>query len=259
MYAFILAAGLGTRLRPLTDTMPKALVPVNGKPLLQHQIERLKEAGFTRIVVNVHHFADQIIDFLAANQNFGIDIRISNETACLLDTGGALKAAAPVFRSFGADDRSPILIHNVDILHNLDLRRFCQENADSAEATLLVSQRTTSRYFLFDQERQLVGWTNVKTGEVKGLSAHSSAVANDVAEGKLKQLAFSGIHLISPSLFPLMDAEPDRFSVVDFYLKNCSHHSIRGVEVAGFQMIDIGKIDTLNALSNSQIPIHYSA
>lgn len=168
--AMIFAAGLGTRLKPLTDTMPKALVPVGGQPLLYHVVMRLKEAGFERIVVNVHHFADQIIDYLKVNENFGLDIRISDEREQLLETGGGIKKAMPLF-----DPNSPILIHNVDILSNLDLRRLPMD-----APLLVVSQRQTKRYLLFDDDMRLQGWTNIETGELKGPVAdtHLSPLKN---------------------------------------------------------------------------------
>ena len=159
MNALIFAAGLGTRLKPLTDTMPKAMVPVNGKPLVQILIEKLKSIGVTEIVINVHHFAQQIIDFVEANDSFGIDIKFSDETDMLLETGGGLKKAARLF----SNDK-PILVHNVDILSNADLLSL-YNNATST--TLLVSQRNTQRYLLFDKDDRLVGWTNIATGEVK--------------------------------------------------------------------------------------------
>jgi len=149
----IFAAGLGTRLKPLTDTMPKALVRVGGQPLLWHVIMKLKAAGYERMVVNVHHFADQIIDYLQANGNFGTDIRISDERDGLLETGGGIKKALPLF-----DPESPILIHNVDILSNLDF------NTLPTDAPLLVvSPRQTKRYLLFDETLRLQGWTNIET------------------------------------------------------------------------------------------------
>jgi len=225
--AFILAAGLGTRLRPLTDTMPKALVPVAGKPLLQHQIERLRAAGFQHIVVNVHHFADQIIDFLRAHQNFGLDIRISDERDQLLETGGAIKRALPLFPG-----NAPILVHNVDILHNLDLAAFYRQHANEADATLLVSQRSTSRYLLTDNTNRLLGWRNVKTGEVKG------------KEGE-QPYAFSGIHIFSPSLGSLMENWQDRFSVIDFYLQATVIRNIRLAPKADLRLLDVGKVDSL--------------
>ena len=162
----IFAAGLGTRLRPLTDTMPKALVRVGGEPLLWHVIMNLKAGGFERIVVNVHHFADQIIDYLKANSNFGLDIRISDESNQLLDTGGGIRKAAPLF-----DPSSPILIHNVDILSNTNLAKL-YDSAANHDATLLVSKRETSRYLIFDDEMRLREWINVKTGEKKPQSPH---------------------------------------------------------------------------------------
>ena len=217
----IFAAGLGTRLKPLTDTMPKALVPVGGRPLLWHVIMKLKDSGFERIVVNVHHFAQQIIDYLAANQNFGLDIRISDESEKLLETGGGIKKALPLF-----DPHSPILIHNVDILSNVDLSQL-----DVDVPTLVVSERKTKRYLQFDESMRLIGWKNIETGEVKGREGRS--------------LAFSGIHVFHPSLFPLLNDWPERFPVMDFYLKVCAHHLVRGIEVKNLQLLDVGKLDTL--------------
>lgn len=217
----IFAAGLGTRLKPLTDTMPKALVPVGGRPLLWHVIMKLKDSGFERIVVNVHHFAQQIIDYLAANQTFGLDIRISDESEKLLETGGGIKKALPLF-----DPHSPILIHNVDILSNVDLSQL-----DVDVPTLVVSERKTKRYLQFDESMQLIGWKNIETGEVKGREGRS--------------LAFSGIHVFHPSLFPLLNDWPERFPVMDFYLKVCAHHLVRGIEVKNLQLLDVGKLDTL--------------
>ena len=164
--AFILAAGLGTRLKPLTDTMPKALVPVCGKPLLQHQIERLTSAGFTRIFINVHHFADQIVDFVEkykvqSAKYKDVELLISDERTELLETGGALRHAAYLF-----DPDMPVLVHNVDILHNVNIAEFYAQH--QAAATLLVGHRDTSRYLVFDDAHRLIGWTNIKTGEVKG-------------------------------------------------------------------------------------------
>lgn len=228
--AFILAAGLGTRLRPLTDTMPKALVPVAGKPLLQHLIERLKHAGFTRIVVNIHHFGEQIIDFLHANDNFGVDIRISDERGMLLETGGAVRKAMPLFKT-----SRPVLVHNVDILHNLDVAEFYLRNAQAADATLLVSQRTTTRYLYADARQQLVGWQNIKTNEIKGSIADATP------------FAFSGIHLISPTLLSQMTTWSERFSIIDFYLHSCTTHSVRLDCHPDLRLLDVGKIDTLSA------------
>jgi NDP-sugar pyrophosphorylase family protein len=220
--AMIFAAGLGTRLKPLTDTMPKALVPVGGQPLLWHVIMKLKKSGYERIVVNVHHFADQIIDYLRLNDNFGLDIRISDEREQLLETGGGIKKALPLF-----DLSEPILIHNVDILSNLDLNQLPTD-----APVLVVSQRQTKRYLQFDDEQRLVGWKNIETGEVKGREGHS--------------LAFSGIHVFHPSLVPLLSEWPDRFPIMDFYLSACATHLIKGFEAIDLRLMDVGKMDTLD-------------
>ena len=219
--AMIFAAGLGTRLKPLTDTMPKALVRVGGQPLLWHVVQKLKGAGYERIVVNVHHFAQQIVDYLQENDNFGLDIRISDETEQLLETGGGIKKALPLFAP-----TEPILIHNVDILSNLDL------TALPTDAPLLVvSQRQTKRYLQFDETMRLVGWKNIETGEVKG------------HEGT--PLAFSGIHMFHPSLAPLLAEWPERFPIMDFYLKVCADNMIQGYEAKDLRLLDVGKLYTL--------------
>lgn len=244
--AMIFAAGLGTRLKPLTDTMPKALVRVGGQPLLWHVIQKLKAAGYERIVVNVHHFAQQIVDYLHDNDNFGLDIRISDETDGLLETGGGIKKALPLF-----DPDSPVLIHNVDILSNLDLTGglspvceageahgdcpLCESNPD---ALLLVSQRKTKRYLLFDDEMILDGWTNIETGEVR--SPYKGLDPSDC-----KRLAFSGIHMIWPRVYPLFDQMPERFGIIDFYLKYCQQCTFLGYEQKDLRLLDVGKLDTL--------------
>ena len=155
----IFAAGLGTRLRPLTDNMPKALVSVAGKTMLERVILKLKDAGFHDITINIHHFGSQIIDFLRANQNFGVDIHISDERGELLDTGGGIKKARPLLES-----NEPFLIHNADILTDLDLNAFYHHHLESdADATLLTNHRKTSRYLLMNQDNRLCGWTNIST------------------------------------------------------------------------------------------------
>ncbi|MBR4925787.1 MAG: nucleotidyltransferase family protein [Prevotella sp.] len=228
--AMIFAAGLGTRLKPLTDTMPKALVRVGGEPLLWHVVMKLKRAGFERIVVNVHHFADQIEEYLNANDGFGLDIRISDERRQLLETGGGIKAARPLF-----DTASPILIHNVDILSNIDLSRLYDSTGD-ADATLLVSPRVTKRYLLFDEDMRLNGWKNIETGEQKGPCTAASP----------QMFAFSGIHVFSPRLFPLMDEWPERFGIIDFYLKACADSRIYGYLKDDLRLLDVGKLDSLH-------------
>lgn len=228
----IFAAGLGTRLKPLTDTMPKALVRVGGQPLIWHVIMKLKAAGYERIVVNVHHFAQQIIDYLQANDNFGLDIRISDETSGLLETGGGIKKALPLF-----DPSEPILIHNVDILSNLEFNSLSM--VAPPDALLVVSQRNTKRYLLFDDEMILDGWTNIETGEVR-----SPYPALDPTD--LKRLAFSGIHMIWPRLFPLFQDMPERFGIIDFYLKYCHQCAFLGYEKKDLRLMDVGKLDTLD-------------
>ena len=219
--AMIFAAGLGTRLKPLTDTMPKALVRVGGQPLLWHVVMKLKAAGYERFVVNVHHFAQQIVDYLKENDSFGLDIRISDERDGLLETGGGIKKALPLF-----DSDEPVLIHNVDILSNVDLTAL-----PSQTPTLVVSQRPTKRYLQFDEQMRLVGWKNIETGELKGHEGRS--------------LAFSGIHILHPSLFTLINDWPARFPIMDFYLKVCTDHEIRGYEPQGLRLLDVGKLDSL--------------
>ena len=281
----IFAAGLGTRLKPLTDTMPKALVPVNGKPLLAHVIERLQAAGYERVVINVHHFADQIERYLRVNQNFGLDIAVSDEREQLLDTGGGLKKAAPLF-----DPDEPILIHNVDILDNVDYEWFYRQHQKDEDAVLLVSRRKTKRYLLFDSAMRLMGWTNIETGEVRSpyqwlrnslefraeslefatavpnpdassptrsLSPDGTAAANSTLYTlhstpriNLYPFAFSGIHSFSPRLFPLMERFPDRFSIIDFYLSTCHRAHIVGLVKDDLQVLDVGKPDSLQQANN---------
>ncbi len=235
MQAMIFAAGLGTRLKPLTDSIPKALVEVGGQTLLQRTIERLRACGARRVVINVHHFAKDIIDYLQAHENFGMEIAISDESQGLLETGGGLKKAGCLFLS-----TDNILIHNVDIISNVDLQAFYAHQGQ-ADALLLVSQRQTKRYLLFDDEMRLVGWTNVETGEVR------SPYPN-LQPQTCKKLAFAGIHSFSPRLLASMDSYPDRFSIIDFYLDQCARNDIRGYEQKGLQLLDVGKLDTLERL-----------
>lgn len=232
MKTMIFAAGMGTRLRPLTDTRPKALVPVAGRPLLDITLRRLVDAGATEAVVNVHHFGEQIIDYLDKH-DYGIPVHISDECAALLNTGGGLRHAAPLL----ASDERPVLIHNVDILHNADLAAFYAANLD-ADAALMVSSRETKRYLLFDDDQRLVGWTNIETGEVR-----SPYASLDLS--RTHRYAFSGIHSFSPRLFPLMEDFPAAFSIIDFYLSVCHRISIKGHPVNDLRLLDVGKQDTL--------------
>lgn len=228
----IFAAGMGTRLKPLTDSMPKALVPVGGKPLLQILLDRLQAAGFDEAVINVHHFADQIIDYVNTHPQ-GMHIEISDERDMLLETGGGIRRAMRFF-----NDGEPFLIHNVDILHNADLAAMYQEYANGADATLLVSERKTQRYLLFDEENRLVGWTNIKTGEVKTPYENLDVEA-------CKKYAFCGIHIFHPNLIPLMYTWPEKFSIIDFYLAICQRRVIRAFVKDDLKMVDVGKLDTL--------------
>ena len=205
MKAMIFAAGLGTRLRPLTDTLPKTLIPIGGKPMLAYVIQRLKSFGFTDIIINVHHLADQIVQYLREQENFGINIKISHERDMLLDTGGGLKHAAWFF-----DDDTPFLVHNVDILTDLDLGDFYRAHLQSSPlATLAVKDRPGSRFLLFNREHTLCGWRNTATGDVK--------MSRPTPETDLISLAFSGIHVIDPKIFALMPKQ-QVFSMTPFYL-----------------------------------------
>ena len=234
MKAMIFAAGLGTRLKPLTDTMPKALIPVAGKPLLWHTIQKLKAAGFDEIIINVHHFAGQIRQYIQDNNRFGIRIEFSDETQALLDTGGGIKKASWFF-----DDEKPFLIHNVDILSDIDLQNLYHFHTDSnSVATLVVSERKTSRYLLFDKNNHLAGWINEKSGEIK-------TPFSDFHNDTCKKLAFSGIHILHPSILGYMRDFPDKFSIIDFYLFVCKIHSITCYAPANMKMMDVRKIDSL--------------
>ena len=230
MKAMIFAAGLGTRLKPLTDTMPKALVPVNGEPMLKMVLDRLIAAGYDDIVINIHHFASQIRDYIAANDSFGVRISFSDESDLLRDTGGGIKFAEPLL---GKEES--FLVHNVDIDSNLDFGWFREQHRDDAAATLLVSRRETSRYLLFDDDMSLVGWQNIRTGEIR-------SPYGNIDPDQCTPLAFSGIHYASPSIFPLMQDFPDVFGIIDFYLSICRTHIVRGVVPAGFEVKDLGKL-----------------
>jgi NDP-sugar pyrophosphorylase family protein len=208
MKAMILAAGLGTRLRPLTDTRPKALVELSGRTLLEITLTRLRTFGVTEVIVNVHHFADMVIDYLKSNKNFGMRIEISREDV-LLDTGGGLKKAAGFFLEDSSRLDEPFLLHNVDVISNIDLRRMLQfHRENNALATLAVQSRDTSRPLLFNGQLQLSGRRvgPDQEPEIVRPSAH------------LDPLAFSGIHVISPRLLPML-TEEGVFSIIPSYLR----------------------------------------
>lgn len=235
MRAMIFAAGLGTRLRPLTDHLPKALVPVGGKPLLHRLLVKLHAAGCTHAVVNVHHHAQQIIDFLACH-NYNMHIDISDESDMLLDTGGGLRHAAAFFPG-----DEPILLHNVDILSNLPLDRLAASFRPDCLAQVVVSKRPTSRHLLFDPDNHLAGWHNIQTGETRPAGIDTTI---------LHPYAFAGIHLVSPRIFALMTDYPDKFSIIDFYLDAMHYETIAAYQPDNFAMLDVGKIDTLAAANN---------
>ena len=253
----IFAAGMGTRLKPLTDRMPKALVPVGGHPLLDIVISRLLATGiYDRFVINVHHFAQQIIDYVGTT-NYASLVRFSDETDELLETGGGLKKASPLFTT---DD--PILLHNVDILDNVDYEWFSRQHLPEEDAVLLVSKRKTKRYLIFNSGMRLMGWVNIETGEIRSpfpwlreaelpLDAFEPGVPITPSlrggqEGhSLFLFAFSGIHSFSPRLFPMMERFPDCFGIIDFYLQICHRAHIMGCVKNDLRLLDVGKLDSL--------------
>ena len=242
----IFAAGLGTRLKPLTDTMPKALVPLAGKTLLQWQIEKLKAAGITDIVVNVHHFPDQIIDYLRENNQFGCHIQVSDERDMLLETGGGLRKAQPLLSSnLSPLASSPILVCNVDILSNIDIPALLNAYNPEEMGVVVVYPRDTQRYLLFDDNSRLRGWTNIATGEVRGpLSDNRYPIANT------RKLAFSGMQLLNPRIFEVMEKvvaeKGEKFSLIDLYLSIAEKEILRAFIPENYRMMDVGKINQLS-------------
>lgn len=235
MKGMIFAAGIGSRLKPFTDHHPKALVEVGGKPMLRRVIENMAAAGITRIVVNVHHFANQIIDYLADNDNFGLNISISDESNCLLETGGGLLKALPLF-----DNNEPVLVHNADILTDIDLKTIIDSHCSTrADVTLWVKDRISSRKLYFDAGMRLKGWQNLTT--------HESRPEGFTADATMRERGFSGIQVISPTAFDALRkyGEPDaKFSIMPFYLANVETLDIRGCEIDA-RLIDIGKPESL--------------
>ena len=247
MKAMIFAAGLGTRLKPLTDTLPKALVPLAGKTLLQWQIEKLKAAGIRDIVVNIHHFPDMIINYLKDNDNFGCNIQVSDERDMLLETGGGLRKAKALLGSKVQEFRSSeegILICNVDILSNIDIPTLLQAYNPNEMGVVVVSERETQRYLLFNDENRLCGWTNIATGEVRGpIADYQSPIAN-------RQLAFSGMQVLNPRIFDCMDEavkqKGEKFSLIDLYLSIAEKEILRAYIPENYRMMDVGKIDQIS-------------
>ena len=247
MQAMIFAAGLGTRLKPLTDTLPKALVPLAGKTLLQWQVEKLKAAGITDIVVNVHHFPDMIIDYLHQHDYFGCNIQVSDERDMLLETGGGLRKAKELLTSSPDSPiaSSPILICNVDILSNIDIPTLLQAYNPEEMGVVVVSERDTQRYLLFNEANRLCGWTNIATGEVKGEEA-----IKRLGDEAMKKLAFSGMQVLNPRVFDCMDEivekKGEKFSLIDLYLNIAEKEILRAYIPENYRMMDVGKIAQLS-------------
>lgn len=240
MKALIFAAGLGTRLRPLTDTMPKALVPVGGRPLLDITLRRLIREGATEVVVNVHHFAEQVKAYLAIH-DYGIPVRVSDESARLLDTGGGLRRALTLFRT---EPDAPVLIHNVDILSDAPLAAF-HDACRACDAALLVSKRHSSRRLYFDRTMRLRGWENLNTGELRGFDGGDAAASRFRSARRYRAYAFSGIHLFSPRLAAALEPYGESFPIMDFYLGECRRLRIQGWAQPALRLLDVGKPDAL--------------
>jgi mannose-1-phosphate guanylyltransferase len=235
MKAMVLAAGLGTRLRPLTDTRPKALVEINGRSLLEITLARLKQSGVRDVIINVHHFADLLVEYLKAHENFGMHIEVSREEV-LLDTGGGLKKAARFFLENPVEMDEPFLLHNVDVISTIDFGEMLDvHKSRNALATLAVQDRETSRYLLFNQESQLCGRRSGKDGKEDIVRASSD----------LRARAFCGIHVISPRLLTMM-GEDSIFSIIDTYLRlAASGENILSFNADGYYWRDLGKPNDL--------------
>lgn len=252
----IFAAGLGTRLKPITDTLPKALVPVCGKPLLEHVLRKLMRSGVSDVVLNVHHFADKIeawlseqdwivssSDELSAGK---VKVSISDERTLLLETGGAVLHARKYLDGCGS-----FLIHNVDIMSDCDLNWFASQMQPDALASLLVSDRPTTRFLLFDpSDMRMVGWMNTDTGDYK-------VIDPSVIPSECRALAFSGIHMMSDKVFDLMEAyikekglpadevAGTRFPIMSFYMAVASEYPVYGVFAENLDFLDVGKLDAI--------------
>jgi len=235
MKAMLLAAGLGTRLRPITDTIPKALVDINGRTLLQINLEKLKSYGFNNVIINLHHFPEKIKAYLFEHQNFGSDIEFSFEEQ-ILNTGGGIKKA-----SWFLKDDQPVLVHNIDILSDInftDLLNF--HNNHEAMVTLAVSKRNTGRQLFFNEQNKLMGWENQATGEQKFVK---SEITN------LKKFAFSGIQILSPAFFDLV-TEEGAFPIIDPYLRLATSYNIIACNHEPENWFDVGKISELESVKN---------
>lgn len=237
----IFAAGLGTRLKPITDRIPKALLPIGGKTLIEWQLDKLREVGVREVVVNVHHFADQIIDYIQAHDGMGMQVRFSDEREMLLETGGGLRKA---WNEGLLREEEDVLVCNVDILSNIAIADIPAHTEGDELGTLVVSERETQRYLLFDQEGVLRGWTNKATGEYRPAAIASEAEA-------LKPLAFSGMQILSPKTRKAMEevakVKGDKFSLIDLYLHiaGSGEGQLKAYVPSQYRMMDIGKIDHL--------------
>jgi NDP-sugar pyrophosphorylase family protein len=233
MKAMVLAAGLGTRLRPLTDDRPKALVEVGGRTLLEITLVRLRSFGIREVIINTHHFASMVLDFLKAHDNFGMRIEISHEEV-LLDTGGGLKQAGWFFQQNGVHPEEPFLLHNVDVISTIDFAKMLQAHKESqALATLAVKERQTSRYLLFDGNSQLCGRRIVRQQRDEIVCPAEY----------LKALGFTGIHVISPRMLKLM-TEEGAFSIIDLYLRLAGEgEKVQGFRADSYYWRDLGKAE----------------
>ena len=238
MKALILAAGLGTRLRPWTLSHPKALVPVGGVPMLERVILRLREEGFDNIIVNVHHFGDQIIDFLSG-RDYGVDIAVSDERDLLLDTGGAILGAS----SFLLSGPEPFLVHNVDILSNAPLGALMERHrASGHDASLVTSPRVSSRKLVFDSQGKLKGWHNLSTDQYRP----EGFVSGD----DMEEMAFSGIYILEPSVIDSLEKYASRtgarvFPIMNYFLDVDNNINIGEIRIDDLDLTDIGKPETL--------------
>lgn len=231
--AMILAAGLGTRLKELTANKPKALVEVAGKTLLEHNIDNLIANGFNSVIINIHHFGEQIISFLESHP-FEAQLFVSDERGTLMDTGGGIVQALPFFH-----DTQAVLVHNVDILSDVDLQSLYERfTASSDDAWLLTQDRQTTRKLLFNNESQLIGWRNLGDGSFKWVNKPME---------HFKELAFSGMHIFKPSLFKEFSWQ--RYSIIDLYLQQANTHKVRAVEIHPDYWFDIGKIEDFDSIN----------
>ena len=242
--AMILAAGLGTRLKALTQDKPKALVPLNGKPLLQHCIENLISNGLYHIVINVHHFGEQIIDFVESH-HFDADIQISDERNQLMDTGSGIIQASPLFK-----DSKSVLVHNVDIISDVNLREMSQQFLNSKDdAWLMTQDRETNRKLLFNDENRLVGWMNKAEQKFKWVHNESALrQAQGPQSYNYNEMAFSGLHLFRSDLFANFECKPQ--SVIDLYLNLAKNNRIISKPIQPDYWFDLGKPEQLIAAEN---------